>query len=368
MNIKKYFSNFDYILLALVIIISAIGLVAIASATDYMNSGMSRQVKMQFISFFIGLGGIFIILFINYELFGMFYKALYVIGILLLLLVYIPGLGVERMNATRWIAVGSIDVQTSELAKLAYILFFAKFLENINGVKGIKDIIKCILVMLPYFALVWKQPDLGTSLVFVSVTFGMMLVSGLKYRYIIGGLGGLVAVWPLIYPYFKPHQKVRFEAFLNPDDLTLQGNYQVLQSKITIGSGQMYGKGIFQGVYHRYDYLPVQESDFIFAVFVEETGFVGGALLIILFFLFLARMIHLSRHTKDDFGSYAIIGIVFMFAFHIIENIAMTMGKMPVTGITLPFVSYGSTSLVTSMIAIGLVQTIYLRRKKGTFI
>ncbi|MBM7560754.1 FtsW/RodA/SpoVE family cell cycle protein [Fusibacter tunisiensis] len=367
MNFRKILSQFDYLLIVIVLIIFSVGLLTIASATDFMNLGITREVKMQVVAFSLGIAAIILLQFINYEIFGMFYKSIYVLGILLLLLVYVPGLGVVREGSRRWIDIGLINIQTSELAKLAYILFYAKFLEKIGGIKGIKEIFKSLLVLAPYLVLVLKQPDLGTSLVFVFVTFGMMLVSGLKYRYVVLGVGTLGIAMPFIYPRLENHQRVRIDAFLNPEDLSLPGNYQVLQSKITIGSGRMYGKGLFEGVYHRLNYLPVQESDFIFAVFVEETGFVGGLALISMYFFFLMRMIHLSRKTKDDFGSYAIIGITFMFAFQIIENIAMTMGKLPVTGITLPFFSYGATAVLTSMLAIGLVETIYLRRQKGTF-
>lgn len=367
MNFKKIFINFDYLLMAIVILIFAIGLTTIASATDAMNLGLTREVKMQFLSFGLGLLVILVLQWINYEIYGEFHKWIYAMGILVLILVYIPGLGVDRGGSQRWIAAGPIDIQTSELAKIAYIIFFAKFLEKMGGVKGIKEIIKSLIVMLPFLILVLKQPDLGTSLVFVFVTFGMMFVSGLKYRYILLGAATAGISLPILYPRLENHQRVRIDAFLNPDDMSLPGNYHVLQSKITIGSGRMYGKGFFEGVYHRLNYLPVQESDFIFAVFVEETGFVGGIALIGLYFLFIMRMVHISRRVKDDFGSNVIIGVVFMFSFQIIENLAMTMGKLPVTGITLPFFSYGSTSLVTSMIAIGLVESIYIRRKKGTF-
>lgn len=353
--------------MAIVLIIFSIGITIIGSATDAINLGLTREVKMQLFSMGLGLVVVFILQWINYEVYGEFYKWIYAIGIFVLVLVYIPGLGVDRGGSVRWVDIGPIDVQTSELAKIAYILFFAKFLEKIGGIKGFKEIFKSLAVLAPFLILVLRQPDLGTSLVFVFVTFGMMLVSGLKYRYIL--LGAITAgiALPIVYPRLENHQRVRIDAFLNPDDMSYQGNYHVLQSKITIGSGRMYGRGIFEGVYHRLDYLPVQESDFIFAVFVEETGFVGGIALIALYFLFLMRMIHISRRIKDDFGSNIIIGLVFMFSFQIIENLAMTMGKLPVTGITLPFFSYGSTSLVTSMIAIGLVESIYIRRKKGTF-
>ncbi|MBF4694872.1 rod shape-determining protein RodA [Fusibacter ferrireducens] len=367
MNFKKAITNFDYLLMAIILIIFSVGLVAIASATNVQIDGVTRQFKMQMISFAIGLVIVILMQLVDYEIFGEFYLSIFFVSIALLLLVYIPGLGVVRGGARSWIQIGSIDIQTSELAKIGYIIFFSKFLEKNHGVRTFMDILKCGVILLPFLVLVLKQPDLGSGLVFVLITFGMMFTNGLKYRYI--ALGGALSVLisPIIYKMMKSHQKERIDAFLNPEDLTLPGNYHVMQSKITIGSGQMYGKGIFQGVYHRLDYLPVQESDFIFAVFAEETGFVGGLALIVLYFMFLLRLLILSYRAKDEFGSNIIVGIIFMFAFQIIENIGMTMGVMPVTGITLPFFSYGASSIVTSMIAIGLVQTIYIRRKKGTF-
>lgn len=367
MNFKKAITNFDYLLMAIILIIFSIGVVAIASATNVQIDGITRQFKMQIVSFAIGIVIVILMQIIDYEIFGEFYLSIFFISIAVLLLVYVPGLGVIHGGARSWIQIGSIDIQTSELAKIGYIIFFSKFLEKNRGVKNFMDILKCGLILMPFLVLVLKQPDLGSGLVFVLITFGMMFVNGLKYRYI--ALGGAISAVssPFIYKLMASHQKERIDAFLNPEDLTLPGNYHVMQSKITIGSGQMYGKGIFQGVYHRLDYLPVQESDFIFAVFSEETGFVGGLVLIILYFLFLLRLLILSYKAKDEFGSNIIVGIIFMFAFQIIENIGMTMGVMPVTGITLPFFSYGASSIVTSMIAIGLVQTIYVRRKKGTF-
>ncbi len=367
MKIKSYLKNFDFLLLVILTIIFSLGMIAIASATDIKQNGITREFEMQLIAFFLGLIVIVFMLFIDYEVFGEFYWVIYGLSILLLLLVYIPGLGVNHFNARSWINLGRVDVQTSEIAKIGFIIFLAKFLEKNKGVKNLFDIFKCFLFLAPFLVLLMKQPDLGTALVFVLITIGMIFAAGIQYRYIF--LGGIVAGvgLPLIYPKLKSHQKERIDAFLNPNDTSLPGNYQVLQSKITIGSGQMYGKGIFQGVYHKLNYLPVQESDFIFAVFVEETGFVGGSIVIALYALFLIRLILMSRKAKDDFGSYMIIGVVFMFAFQIIENIGMTMGIMPVTGITLPFFSYGATSIVTSMIAIGLVETILLRRKKSNF-
>lgn len=367
MNIKRIISSFDYVIIGIILAIFSLGLIAIASATDAVNLGMTRQVQMQTFSFIFGIILIGILQFINYEIVGEFYWWLYGIAIVLLLIIFIPGVGVIRNGSRSWIDLGKIDFQTSELAKIAYIIFLAKMLERSGGAKSIKTVLKVGLTLIPILLMLLKQPDLGTALVFISATFGMLLVSGFKYWQIGASLAAFAASMPFIYPRLESHQKERIDAFLNPLDLTLPGNYQVMQSKITIGSGQMYGRGIFDGVYHRLNYLPVQESDFIFAVFVEETGFMGGFLVIFLYLIFLLRLIYLSQKVKDDFGSYIIIGFVFMFAFQIVENIAMTMGKMPVTGITLPFFSYGSTSVVSSLIAIGIAESIYIRRKKGTF-
>lgn len=367
LNFKRIIMSFDYVLMGIVLIIFTLGMLAIASATDVMNFGITRQVQMQAFSFLFGLVIIALLQFVNYEVFGEFYWWLYGIAILLLVIIFVPGIGVTRFSARSWIDLGPIDFQTSEIAKIAYIIFLAKFVEKSGGIQSFKDVLKSGLTLIPILGLVLKQPDLGTALVFISATFGILLVNGLKYWQIGLGIGSFAAAIPLIYPKLENHQRQRLDSFLNPNDATLPGYYQVMQSKITIGSGQMYGQGLFEGVYHRLNYLPVQESDFIFAVFVEETGFVGGMGVILLYMFMLLRLITLSRRVKDDFGSNIIIGFIFMFAFQIIENIAMTLGRMPVTGITLPFFSYGSTSIVSSMIAIGIAEAIYIRRKTGTF-
>ncbi|HAS74767.1 MAG TPA: rod shape-determining protein RodA [Clostridiales bacterium UBA8960] len=367
LNIKKIITNFDYVLFAIILVLFGLGLLAIASATNINDFGITRQVQMQAISFVIGLVAIAVLLLVNYEMIGELYWWFYGITILLLVIVFVPGVGVTRFGATSWINLGPIDFQTSEIAKITYIIFLSKFVDKSGGVKSLKDLIKAGLTLIPILALLLRQPDLGHALVFTVAAFGVLLINGMKYWIVALGVGGAAGSIPLIFPRLELHQQQRIEAFLNPNDVSLPGNYQVLQSKITLGSGQMYGRGLFQGVYHRLNYLPVQESDFIFAVFVEETGFVGGIAVIALYLFFLLRMVTISRKIKDNFGSSIIIGLVFMFAFQIIENIAMTMGKMPVTGITLPFFSYGATSIVTNMIAIGIIESIYIRRKKGTF-
>ena len=368
MSEKKITKYIDFYLLFLVFTLFVIGLLLIASATNAHQLGITREVKVQAIGFFIGLVAMVVVMLIDYEIFGDFYKVIYALSIIVLLLVYVPGLGVVRGGANSWINLGPIDLQTSELAKIGFIISFGKFLENREGkVRGILDLIGPVLFLAPILLLVFVQPDLGSAIVFVVIFVGMIFVAGINFRVIFAGILATIISIPFAYNFMEPHQKQRIDAFLNPNDHTLKGNYQVLQSKITIGSGQVFGRGLFQGVYHRYDYLPVQETDFIFAVAGEELGFVGCSIIIFLYFLFLSRLLTLSFMSKDRFGTYIIIGVLSMFAYQIFQNIGMTIGVMPVTGVTLPFLSYGGSSIITSMIAIGLVLNVYLRRKKKGF-
>lgn len=365
---KKLLKNLDFSLILIIIVIFTIGVLMIATATNALEIGLTRQVKFQCIAFVIGIFIMFIMLLFDYNTFGDFHKPLYVLSIMMLLLVYIPGLGVRHGGALSWINLGPIDIQTSELAKIGFILFFAKYLEEKEEqITHIRDLIVPGLLLAPYLLLVLKQPDLGTALVFVVITVGMVFVSGVGFK-LFGGLtlAGVLSM-PLAYFILEPHQRERIDAYLNPNDTSLKGNYHVMQSKITIGSGEVFGRGLFKGVYHRYDYLPVQESDFIFAVLSEELGFVGGAIVILLYFAFLSRLIKISKRAKDQYGTLIVIGIASMFAFQIVENIGMTMGLLPVTGVTLPFMSYGGSSIITSMMSIGIVLNVYMRRKRSSF-
>lgn len=365
---KNILKNMDFTLLLIILILFSFGIVMIASATNVLEDGISRQVQMQVIAFVIGIIAMLLVMMVDYNTLGEFYKFIYVGSIIFLLLVYAPVIGVDRYGARSWIDLGIMDLQTSEVAKIGFILAFAKFLDNReDDLTTLKDIIMCGLFVLPFIVLVLIQPDLGSALVFVFIAVGMMFVSGLSYKLIGLGTAVLTVSLPLIYKVMKPHQRIRIDAYLNPEDLSLPGNYHVMQSKITIGSGMAQGRGIFQGIYHRYDYLPVQETDFIFAVIGEETGFVGGASVIGLYLVLLLKMIRIAKKAKDNYGSLIAVGITFMFAFQIMENIGMTMGIMPVTGITLPFLSYGGSSLITSLVAIGLLMNVYTRRKRSSY-
>ncbi len=361
----QYVKNLNYKVLVLILLLFIISAFMVLSATDANFNHINRFIKVQSIAFLLGLVIMFMMLIIDYKMLGNFDWFLYVISILLLLSVYIPGLGIVRNNARSWINLGPIDLQTSELVKLFFIVVLAKYLSKEDRkLQSIKDLIVPSIILLPILILLLKQPDLGSALVFVVIFIGMLFMAGLNLKIIFGGTLTFAASIPIIYKFLKPHQKLRIDAFLHPNDSSLPGYYHVMQSKITIGSGQLWGKGIFKGIYHKYNYLPVRESDFIYAVIGEETGFVGTSLILIIYLVLLTELLKMGSQSKDKFGGLIIYGIMFMFAFQIFENIGMTIGLMPVTGITLPFISYGGSSMVTNFIAIGMAFSVYVRRMR----
>jgi rod shape determining protein RodA len=369
MENKNLLKNIDFGLILIILLLVSIGIVAIASATrvpdTFIEEGLSREVKVQAFAFVIGLIAIAIILLLDYQMVGKLYKFIYVFSIGMLLLVYVPGLGKELGGALSWIDLGVMDLQTSEVAKIGFVIAFAQFLSNHeDDINHVKTLLKIALFIAPFLILIYKQPDFGSMLVFVVITGGMLLVAKWDWRYIgiatgTGIIGGMNAS-----KFLDAYQMERLFAFLEPENLALKGNYHVNASKTTIGAGMMNGRGLFQGVYHKGDWLPVQETDFIFAVWVEETGFVGGAVVIGLLLLLLINLMKISYQAKDKLGTYMVTGIVFMFLFQIFENIGMTMGLMPVTGITLPFLSYGGSSMITNMMMIGIALNVHMRRKK----
>ncbi|MBF8984311.1 rod shape-determining protein RodA [Lutibacter sp. B2] len=365
---KKLMKHIDIKMIFVVIALFLISIMMISSATHVLKYGLTKKVEIQTISFLIGIVAVILILFIDYNKFSDFAKGIYIGSILLLLCVYIPGLGKVQYGARSWLNLGPIDMQPSEIVKIGFILSFAKFLEvRQNKLDTVKDLIPVGLYALVPILLVLKEPDLGNALVFVVIALGMTFSAGLNYKWIKKGLILAIMGVPIAYKFMEPHQRIRIDAFLHPSDLSLPGNYHVMQSKIAIGSGQLLGKGLYHGTQNNNNFLPVQESDFIFAVIGEEFGLLGGIVVLILYFIFLYRMIKIAKDAKDRYGSLIVIGITSMFAFQIFENIGMTMGVMPVTGVTLSFLSYGGTSILTNMIALGIVLNIGMRRQKINF-
>lgn len=360
---KKLIKNIDLGIVISVTLLVVAGIIAIASATGVSYGGSLGYVKTQIAAFILGIIGIVFVLLIDYNTFGEMEKVIYIINILLLVAVLV--FGKEVKGAKSWIVLGSIRFQPSEIVKIGFILTFAKQLEKREGtLDTIKGILPLILYIIPILGLILKQPDFGTALVFIFFSFFMLYAAGMNYKFIFGmGALGILSFPVLWFYYFKPFQKHRIMVFFNPELDPLGKGYHVIQSKIAIGSGQFLGKGLFKGTQNNLGFIPERHTDFIFSVIGEELGLLGSIVIILLFFWLIMRCMYIAKISKDSYGKYICVGVMAMFLFHILENIGMTIGIMPVTGIPLPFISAGGSSLLTNMISIGLVLNVGMRRQ-----
>ncbi len=328
---------------------------------------LSRTVLIQSFAYVLGLILVLFIINIDYTVFRDFTKWLYIGSLLFLFTVYIPGLGIEQYGARSWINLGVMNFQPSELVKITFMLLFADYLvRHKRDLRSFTGLVKAVLYCAPFIVVVLKE-DLGSALVFIAVWIAMVFYAGLDYRIFAKCATAVMLMIPFAYHFMADHQKERIDAFLHPNNLTLSGNYQVYQSKVAIGSGGFFGKGLFHGTQKGLQFLPVRNSDFIFAVIVEELGFICGFLVIIAYAWLIYAIARVAHASKDAFGSYILIGIIGMLAFQVFENVAMTMGLMPVTGITLPFLSYGGSSVICTMISMGFVLNIALKNKELQF-
>jgi rod shape determining protein RodA len=277
-------------------------------------------------------------------------------------------LGKTALGATRWIDFGFFQFQPSEFAKLVMIVVLAKYFSaNYDFMDSWRHLATSLLYVLVPAGLVLIQPDLGTALVLMVIWGVMAIVARVRLSHLAVLIGGALAAIPLLIPLLKPYQRARLEVFFNPTADPLHTGYNVVQSTIAVGSGQLFGRSLAAGSQSQLNFLPSQHTDFIFAVLSEKLGFVGGMLVILLFVALLLRGLHIASQAEDRFGVFVATGVVTMLLFHLFINIGMNVGLMPVTGIPLPFVSYGGTSLLVSLLAIGLLESIAVRRKKIEF-
>lgn len=348
-------------------VIFTFGIVILSSATHANQTGDYSRLIKQSIAFILGLGMIVFILLFDYNFLGQYYKELYIVSVVLLAIVLTP-LGATRGGAKSTLDLGPLDLQTAELVKFTFILSYAKIVELKKGrMDNLKDIMRLLMYAAPIIGLLIAQPDLGTAIVFCCIIAGIIFTAGIDYKILRKAIIVGVIALPIVYLSIDDYQQARILGFLNPEDTSIQGNYQVMQSNIAIGSGGFIGKGLFKGTQNQEDFLPIQDSDFIFAVVGEELGIVGMVALISLFAYFLYRMLKISSESKDEYGSLVVVGVTAMFAYQIIQNIGMTVSLIPVTGVTLPFISYGGSSVLTSMANLGLVLNVCMRRKKINF-
>ena len=364
--LKDLFKNVDRMLLILPVIFAVISIVMIESTAYDGALQITRDVIIQFVAYLIGIVAVFVMLRIDYAQYRGMTKILYVISILCMLLVYTP-LGIEQYGSRAWISLGFTTIQPCEIVKITFALIFAKYLtDHSEELMYFKGLIKAVLVAAPLIGLILIE-DMGNALVVFFMMIVMIYAAGVNRKIYWGCAAAACASVPVAYYFMADHQRARIDAFIHPNDLSISANYQVWNSKISIGSGGFFGKGLFQGEQKALNFLPVAKSDFIFAVICEELGFLGGGIVIALYALFMYRIIRIAERTKDTYGYLIVIGLGAMFFFQIFENIGMTIGIMPVTGITLPFISSGGTSVIMNLIALGIIVGVGLRSKVINF-
>lgn len=366
-RIMHIFRKIDGTLLLAVLGLTVISILTISSATHANAPGHYDFVIRQVIFFTAGFLAAGLALKLDYHILYRFVPAIYVINALFLLAVKFAGR--SALGAQRWIQLGPITIQPSEFAKLFMIICLARLMASrTEGFHTWKSLIPVAGLMALPFLLVLIQPDLGTSLVFLAITFGMLYASDFEMRMfkkiMLGGILCLPLIWFFV---LHDYQKMRIMVLFNPNVDPYGSGYHVIQSKIAIGSGGFFGKGLFAGTQSQLNFLPENHTDFIFSVVGEELGFVGSVFLLFLFFLLLYRAIVIARTAEDRFGSLMAVGIFSMWLFQVFINVGMTLGIMPVTGIPLPFMSYGGSALVMNMFCAGLLMNIFLRRKKLMF-
>jgi rod shape determining protein RodA len=359
--------HIDPVLVGAAIALAAIGLFAIYSATHQSLSAVDldpgRFVKRQLTFLAVGLVVLLLAASFDYRLLKVYAGMIYVSSLVLLLLVRTP-LGTSVKGAQRWFELFGFQLAPSEIAKIALIAMLAAFLSEIRGDLTLQDVFRASGLAAVPALLVFLQPDLGTSIVFAAILVGMLVVAGARARYL--GILALTAAVLIVSGFqvglVREYQVERLTAFLDPGSADAAALHNREQAEIAIGSGGLMGVGYLQGTQTNLDFVPEQHTDFVFTVVGEEFGFLGAFALLSLYALLLWRAFRIALLSRDPFGTYLATGILSMLALQIFVNVGMNVGIMPITGIPLPFVSYGGSSLLLNCAAIGLLLNVHMRR------
>lgn len=378
---KDIFKQFDWLTVLLVLALVAIGLVSITSImadpfsgeevalADYLEKLNLTYVQRQAVNFLVGVAAFLIVIALDYKIYKYVIKYAYFFIVLLLLLLFVTS---KVRGIQGWFKLESLDraLQPGELCKIAIIIALSQIvsrsMDKHGRLTGIKTIAYAVLICAVPTILVLLQPDFGTAFVYVCIMVFIFFVGRISWGYIAAAAGMLVVGAPLAYQFlFSEEQRWRIRVFLDPELDPLKYGYNVSQSKIAVGSGQLTGKGFFsEGTLAQLRFVPERHTDFIFAGIVEGLGFIGGTIIIVLYFLLIFRWLYMAMKLKDHLASCLVIGVTGMLTAHVFENIGMTIGLMPVTGIPLPFISYGGSNLLTNMVAVGIVENVWMRRPK----
>jgi rod shape determining protein RodA len=387
----RLLKQLDWWLAAAVLALCLYGLLMIYSATRAPDaSGLAQPstfARKQALWLVLGLASFLLTVAVDYSTMARWHVPLYTAA--LFLLAAVLRIGRAPTGAASWIAVGSFQLQPSEIAKIAVILSLAAYLgRRLSSVRHLRVLLASLLISLPTVALVLLQPDFGTALVLIAIWLGVAFVAGARLPHLVGVLAVGIAVFAVMWNLdrlpldqvrpaplgrlmakarLRDYQKQRLTIFLNPQADPLGAGYHIIQSRVAIGSGQLWGRGLFHGTQSRLRFIPERHTDFIFSVVGEELGVLGaGAMLALYFFLFW-RGLRIALRAPDPLGSLLAAGALSMFIVHTVVNIGMSINMMPITGLPLPFVSYGGSNLLVSFIAFGLLQNVHVRRDRIVF-
>ncbi|MEN6348568.1 MAG: rod shape-determining protein RodA [Syntrophomonas sp.] len=378
MNIKRLkFIDRSFVIVLFVII--TFGLVILSSASSGISTDPYYYLKKQSVFIFFGLLAAVLIIRYDYTQLRKYSSIFYGFSILLLVLVLF--LGKELRGTTGWIGLGPLPLmQPAEFTKVLLVLSFAEFLNRRKGnLDTLAEIMPCFVYMGVPFLLIMAQPDLGTALVYIAITMVMMFTAGANARILLKIIGiciltvVLLLLLHLQFGLWLPledYQLKRLTIFLNPYNDGQGGRgpgWNTIQSLIAIGSGGLTGKGLFNGTQVQLNFLPEHHTDFIYAVIGEELGFIGAAFVIVLYGILILRAVYISYNSKELYGSLIVLGITAMWLFHVFESIGMSIGLMPITGIPLPFLSYGGSSMISNLIAVGFILSVNIRGRKIVF-
>ena len=352
--------RFNYKFLFLICAVVFIGIGVLYSAA---NGSWHPWADKQLLRFFLSLSALTVVSLINYRLWLKYAYWIYGIGILLLLGVAV--FGHVGMGAQRWLNLGIVNVQPSEVMKIALVLALARYFHNatLSDVRSIQYMIPPALMMIFPVGLIMEQPDLGTSLMLVFVTGAIFFVVGVQIWKFFVVIAGVSVCIPIIWTFLHDYQKQRVLTFLNPENDPLGAGYHIIQSKITIGSGGLFGKGFMESTQSRLNFLPEKQTDFIFTVLSEEFGFFGSTALIGLYFIIILYGGYIGYRSNNFFGKLLAIGLTVNFALYVFINIGMVSGLLPVVGVPLPLISYGGTAMLTLFVGFGLIESVYINRE-----
>jgi rod shape determining protein RodA len=363
---RRLARNLDPILIMATAALVAFGLLMVYSTTRSTPHPF-LYTRSQLFHIVIGVGVGLVLIAVDYRALASASRWLYVANLGMLAAVLVVGR--SSLGAQRWIPLGPLgQFQPSEIAKLVIVITLAKHMADRPGpYRSIRDLLPFLgHVALPMF-LIFRQPDLGTALVYGAIFAGMLYAGGARRRDLAGLAAGACLLLPVLWHLLKEYQRRRLMVFLDPSLDPLGSGYGIIQSKIAVGSGMTWGKGLFAGTQNVLQFVPEHHTDFIFSVVGEELGFVGSLLLLALFLVWLWRGVRTAAVARDRFGALAAAGIVSMVAFHVFVNVGMTVGIMPITGIPLPFISYGGSALMTMLWATALLLNIGMRHQKIRF-